>query len=108
MNERCNKALMPDFIDAFIATYKPMPLNQPYDGKAYGSSYRLTETRACYKVTIKGITKRFSTLYSAASYIYEHTYNPKKIYNKPLSAFQARRRQTSMTISSIRAYAMAM
>ena len=68
------------FISYFMSHYKSAGVSKPDECLAYGSSYIITEFRNSYRVTIKGISKRFSSLYCTASHIYHKLFDRRCVY----------------------------
>lgn len=80
MKESINKYLREDFVTAFMHTYSSPGIGIPLTRKAYNETFTIVEFQNTYKVTIRGITKRFSNLCMVAEFIYRENFNPSEVY----------------------------
>lgn len=85
MTGKNDKLLKQDFIDSFMINYRSAGDKVPYERTAYCKPYTVIETRANYKVSAGGVTKRFSNLYAVGCFIYDRTFDLKKTYIKPIT-----------------------
>ena len=80
MKKAMNKPDQESFIHAFMSYYKSPGLNIPWLKNAYEKPFTVTELRTSYKVTTSGITKRFTTLYYVAKFIFQHHFNEQHVH----------------------------
>ena len=80
--QRGDKIDMDSFVTYFMSHYsvESFEVGVPYTRYAYGKPYLIKELNASYKITINGITKRFSSLCYVAEFIFKQLYNPKHVY----------------------------
>lgn len=77
-----DKLDMECFVQYFMSHYpfSSPEVGIPYTRFAYGSPYLIKELKNSYQVTIKGITKRFSTLCYVGEFIYKKLFNINHCY----------------------------
>ena len=85
MKDIVNKKDKEAFVTKFMQLYISPGLNKPYIRMAYGQRFELTELRNTYRVTIRGITRRYSNLFEVGEFIYNENFNPLFVYMPPLS-----------------------
>jgi hypothetical protein len=86
-----NKARKEEFVHAFMHHYSSPGIGIKEKKKVYNSTFEITELRSSYKVTIKGITKRFHSLCFLAEHIFDNCFDVRYIYWPPLSPYQIKK-----------------
>lgn len=79
-----NKPTREEFTHAFMNAFRFTNSGKPFIKKAYNKPFTVIETRANYKVTVGGVTKRFSNLCQAGEFIFDKTFDRKYVYRSPL------------------------
>lgn len=77
--QRFDKVDRSSFIHYFMTYYQSPGIGIPARYHAYCRYYVVTELKTCYKITIGEITKRFTSKYVAANYVFNKLFNPKFI-----------------------------
>jgi hypothetical protein len=77
-----DKIDMESFVTYYMSHYsmENFEVGTPYTRYAYGKPYLIKELNNAYKVTVNGITKRFSSLCYVAEFLFKQLYNPKHVY----------------------------
>jgi len=91
MKEAINKYLREDFVTAFMHVYSSPGIGIPLTRKAYNEWFTVVEYKNTYKVTIRGITKRFSNLCMVGEFIYKENFNPSEVFISETSPKYARK-----------------
>lgn len=83
MKNSINKRYKDGFASAFISAFKSPGIGIPCIRMAYGKPFEIVELRSSYRVTIRGIVKRYNNLFEAGEFIYDQNFDPMHIYVPP-------------------------
>ena len=93
MKKSINSEYRDDFIDKFMHAYSSPGIRVPFIRMAYGKPFELIEYNTAYKVTINGVTRRFTNLFQVAEFIYDENYDPMHVYVPEKTAAQKEKRE---------------
>lgn len=99
MKKSINKEEKHDFAGAFTDAYISAGIRVPYIRMAYGKTFEIIEFKNSYLVTIRGATKRYTTLFQVGEFIYEQNFDRREIYVEPLTPKQLEKRNRKKSYS---------